>query len=56
MTKLSLVALIAIAFVCGEARAGGFSAGVPGEIESKPIKGMLPARNRTVLGLTVGRH
>lgn len=31
-------------------------AGVPGVIESTPAKGVLPARNRTVLGLTLGKH
>lgn len=31
-------------------------AGVPGVVENMPAKGVLPARNRTVLGLTLGKH
>jgi hypothetical protein len=57
LTKAMLLVLMLIPVCLSAATAETrLIAGVPGVIESKPAKGILPARNRTIMGLTVGKH
>lgn len=56
MKGMLLAPLLAVACLSAGAVETKLIAGVPGEIEGTPTKGVLPARNRTVLGLTLGKH
>jgi hypothetical protein len=56
MKSMLFALLLSAACVSVDAEEAKLIAGVPGVIESKPAKGTLPAKNRTVLGLTLGKH
>lgn len=55
-TQLLFALILGAACLSADAVESKLIAGVPGEIEGTPAKGVLPARNRTVLGLTLGKH